>query len=123
VGIKLSHRQGTVRVKPDLHDVSRESLLKLNAIIQVLCSEIHVQAGVIIVGVGVSSVANRDLSSVVSDDAQACVEVERVLANHEGEEVPAFPHLKVKGEGLIVHTSIEGAGSNAEAEAVRDLTP
>lgn len=121
--IKLSHRQGTVRVKPDLHDVSRESLLKLYPIILVLCSEIHVQAGVIIVGVGVSSVADRDLSSIVSDDAEACVEVKRVLANHEGEEVPPFPHLEVKGEGLIVYTSIEGARSDTEAEAVRDLTP
>lgn len=121
--IKLSHRQGTVRIKPDLHHVSGEPLLKLYSIILVLCSEIHVQAGVIIVGVGVSSVANRDLSSVVSDYAEACVEVERVLAYHEGEEVPPFPHLEVKGEGLIIHTSIEGAGSDAEAEAVRDLTP
>jgi hypothetical protein len=119
----LSHRQGTVRVKPDLHDVSREPLLKLYPIILVLCSEIHVQAGVIIVGVGVSSVADRDLSSIVSDDAEACVEVKRVLANHKGEEVPPFPHLEVKGEGLIVHTSIEGAKSDTEAEAVRDLTP
>ena len=121
--IKLSHCQGTVRVKPDLHDVSGEPLLELYPIILVLSSEIHVQAGVIIVGVGVSPVANRDLSSVKSDDAEACVEVEGVLTNHEGKEVPPFPHLEVKGEGLVVHTSIEGARPDPEAEAVRDLTP
>jgi len=122
VCVLLSHRQSTVRVKPYLHDVSGEPLLKLYPVILVLSSEIHVQAGVIIIGVGIGAVADRDLSSVVSDDAEACVEVERVLAYQEGEEVPPFPHLEVKGEGLVVHTSIEGARSDAEAEAVRDLT-
>ena len=121
--VKLGHRQSTVRVKPDLHDVSGEPLLKLYPIILVLSSEIHVQARVIIIGVGIGAIADRDLSSVVSDDSEARVKVERVFADHEGEEVPPFPHLEVEGEGLVVHTSIEGAISDTEAEAVRDLTP